>query len=200
MSLGPDPDEVVYHPRDAISSTAKTTAVTTLAGTTASAIQNTLTKQNVGAMGIFTRYGGTIAVFAAMGASYEFVKCASANLREKDDHWNTTLGAFFSGSMVGLKKGTLPAFLGYGAALAVIAGVYDYTGGSLSGYRKDPDVDEVARKEFLRKNRRRPIEETLANLGEGRGIHGPGYEERRRQRIKENYRIDLPPPNAPTHS
>ncbi|KAL9094850.1 MAG: hypothetical protein Q9165_002799 [Trypethelium subeluteriae] len=160
MSLGPDPDEVVYHPRDAISSTVKTTAVTTLAGTTASAIQNTLTKQNVGAMGIFTRYGSTIAVF----------------------------------------EGTLPAFLGYGAALAVIAGAYDYTGGSLGGYRKDPDVDEVARKEFLRKNRRRPIEETLADLGEGRGIHGPGYEERRRQRIKENYGIDLPPPNAPTHS
>ncbi|KAI9666196.1 MAG: hypothetical protein M1821_004131 [Bathelium mastoideum] len=194
-----EPDEVVYHPKDAIGATMKTTAITTLAGTTVSAIQNTLTKQNVGAMGIFTRSGSTIAVFAAMGASYEFVKCASANLRAKEDYWNTTLGAFFSGSMIGLRVGTTPAFLGYGAALAVIAGAFDYTGGSLRGYTVDPDVDEVARKEFLRKNRRRPIEETLAAIGEGRGIQGPGYEERRRQRIKENYGIDVPPSNAPLH-
>ncbi len=26
------------------------------------------------------------------------------------------------------------------------------------------------------------------------GIYGPGYEERRRQRIKENYGIDVPEP------
>jgi len=30
-------------------------------------------------------------------------------------------------------------------------------------------VDEVSRKEYLRKNRRRPIEQTIAELGEGRG-------------------------------
>ena len=45
--------------------------------------------------------------------------------------------------------------------------VCDYTGGSLRGQR-DPNVDEYARKEALRNNRRRPIEETLAEVGEGR--------------------------------
>ena len=152
-----------------------------------------------------------------MGASYEFVKCASANLRAKEDHYNTMLGGFFAGSMIGLRgavvpsygysfvkadvfvAGTMPAFLGYGASLAVVAGVLDYTGGSLSGSKRDPEADEVAHKQFLRKDRRRPIEETVAALGEGRGIHAPGYEERRRQRIKENYGIDLPSPNAPAH-
>ena len=69
----------------------------------------------------------------------------------------------------------------------------------MSGYKRDPDVDEVARKEFLRRNRRRPIEETIEALGEGRGIYGPGYEERRRQRIKENYGIDVPSANTPAH-
>lgn len=64
---------------------------------------------------------------------------------------------------------TLPAFLGYGALLSVIMGVYDYTGGSLRGYEKDPNVDEVDRREFLRKNVRRPIWETIQELGEGRG-------------------------------
>jgi hypothetical protein len=48
-------------------------------------------------------------------------------------------------------------------------GAFDYTGGSLSGFKKDKDLDEFERKETLRKNRRRPIEETLSQLGEGRG-------------------------------
>jgi hypothetical protein len=48
-------------------------------------------------------------------------------------------------------------------------GVYDYTGGSLTGYAKDPNVDEIDRREFLRKNVRRPIWETIQELGEGRG-------------------------------
>jgi len=52
-------------------------------------------------------------------------------------------------------------------------------------------VDEVARKEFLRKNRRRDINETVAELGEGRGIYGPGYEARRVERIREKYGIDV---------
>ena len=65
---------------------------------------------------------------------------------------------------------TFPAVLGYGAGLAILLGTYDYTGGFLSGYEKDPTIDEYARKEKLRKNRRRPIQETLDELGEGRGM------------------------------
>jgi hypothetical protein len=61
--------------------------------------------------------------------------------------------------------------LGYGALLSVLMGVFDYTGGKLTGYEKDPTVDEVDRKEFLRKNRRRPIWETIMELGEGRGLY-----------------------------
>lgn len=38
-----------------------------------------------------------------MGGTYEFVKTASANLREKEDHWNVTLAGFFSGSILGLR-------------------------------------------------------------------------------------------------
>lgn len=40
---------------------------------------------------------------AAMGAAYSFVKCASANLREKDDTWNVTYAGFASGAMLGLR-------------------------------------------------------------------------------------------------
>lgn len=48
-------------------------------------------------------------------------------------------------------------------------GAYDYGGGALTGYKKDKEVDEFERKEYLRKNRRRPIEQTISEIGEGRG-------------------------------
>lgn len=66
---------------------------------------------------------------------------------------------------------TTPAVLGYGAAVAVVLGAFNYTGGRLTGYNKDPEIDEVARKEYLRKNRRRPMEDTVQDLGEGRGMY-----------------------------
>jgi hypothetical protein len=104
---------------------------------------------------------------------------------------------------------TMPAVLGMGALTAVVLGAYDYTGGALTGYKRNPEMDEFERKELLRKNRRRPIEQTISELGEGRGmsendqkafvsnrlipgIYGPGYDERRRERIKEKYGIDVP--------
>ena len=40
---------------------------------------------------------------ASMGGAYEFVKTASANLREKDDHWNTTWGGLAAGAIIGLR-------------------------------------------------------------------------------------------------
>ena len=64
---------------------------------------------------------------------------------------------------------SLPATLGFGAGLAVLQGVFDYTGGKFTGLDKDPDVNEYERKEQLKKQRRRPIQETLNELGEGRG-------------------------------
>lgn len=64
----------------------------------------------------------------------------------------------------------MPAILGYGAFTSVVLAVFDYTGASLRGKRPEIEgMDEFERKEHLRKNRRRPIEETLAEIGEGRG-------------------------------
>lgn len=63
-----------------------------------------------------------------------------------------------------------PAIIGYGAGLAVVLAAFNFTGGRLQGYSKDPEVDEVARKEFMRKNRRRPMEDTVLEIGEGRGM------------------------------
>ena len=48
-----------------------------------------------------------------MGGTYEFVKTASANLREKEDYWNVTLGGFFAGSILGLRGLFSPFSRGY---------------------------------------------------------------------------------------
>lgn len=81
----------------------------------------------------------------------------------------TPIGPDCSFTLILIAVRTIPAVVGYGAGAAVLLGVFDYTGGVLTGYTKDAAVDEFDRKEFLRKNRRRPIQETITELGEGRG-------------------------------
>ena len=51
-----------YEPQDAIAQTIPAAGIAGTAGLLASAVQNTLTRQNVGPMGVFTRTGGNIAV------------------------------------------------------------------------------------------------------------------------------------------
>ena len=59
--------------------------------------------------------------------------------------------------------------LGLGALYGTLLGAYTFTGGSLSGAPRDPDYDEFAEKMRLRANKRRPIQETIDEMGEGRG-------------------------------
>lgn len=68
----------------------------------------------------------------------------------------------------------MPLVLGYGAFTSVLLTAFEYTGGSLRG--KKPEIEgmeEYERKEYILKNRRRPIEETVADIGEGRGKSPP---------------------------
>ncbi|KAF8541937.1 NADH-ubiquinone oxidoreductase 213 kDa subunit [Trichophaea hybrida] len=180
-----------FERRDAIGQGVKGTLIVSGVGAILSGVQNSLSKQNIGAFGVITRTGGTIAIFAAMGGSYMFVRNAAANLREKEDSWNPTIGGFVAGAILGTRFRTMPSVIGYGAGLALTLGVFDYTGGSLAGIFRDLNMDEVARKENLRKNRRRPFEEYIEDTGEGRGIYGPGYEDRRRERLTEKYGVDF---------
>ncbi|KAI4274419.1 MAG: hypothetical protein LQ337_003954 [Flavoplaca oasis] len=186
--------KAIYQPKDAISASVRSTMIVGGAGLFLSAVQNSLTRQNVTGWGVITRTGGTIAAFAAIGGGYEFARVAAANLREKDDAWNPTIGGFVGGSIVGLRYRSFPAVLGFGALLAIIQGTFDYTGGKMTGFARDGEVDEYERTEQVRRNKRRPIEETLQELGEGRGIYGPGYQERRAERLKKRYGIDIPQP------
>lgn len=55
-----------YAPKDAIGHAVKAIAITGGAGLFISTIQNTLTKTNSGAWGVFTRSGSTIGVFGML--------------------------------------------------------------------------------------------------------------------------------------
>ncbi|KAK0892360.1 hypothetical protein LTR91_019267 [Friedmanniomyces endolithicus] len=212
-----DQVEELYQPKDAITAAIKATGVTGAARAFVSTIQNTLVRHNAGAWGAITRFGGTTALFGkdkrgykcgrggreesadtAMGGAYEFTKNASANLREKDDAYNPAVGGFFAGTLMGLRFRSPALILGYGTGLSALLFAFSFTGGTLYGYQKDPTVDEVSRKEYMRKNRRRPIEQTVNELGESAHVHAPGYEQRRAQRIKEAYGIDVPTHGAST--
>lgn len=66
-------DDHSYHAKDAISAAMKATMLTGGVGLFASAVQNTLTRQNVGPLGIFIRGGGTIGVFGMQSYEYDSV-------------------------------------------------------------------------------------------------------------------------------
>ncbi|KAF1920605.1 hypothetical protein BDU57DRAFT_508994 [Ampelomyces quisqualis] len=180
-----------FHPSDALANTASATLQTTVAGAIVAGVQNTLRKQNVGAMGIFTHSGGLIALFAATGAAYQFTLDATSNLRQKDDCYSEAIAGFVSGTCVGIYKRSLPFMLGSGAGFSVVMTTFRYTSGFKGFGLDDLDDEEVERREALKKMRRRPLSETIEQLGEGRGIYAPGYEERRRQRLMDKYGIDV---------
>ena len=54
--------------------------------------------------------------------------------------------------------------------LAALMAAFDRSGGSLKGAYKQLTMDEVARKEYIRANMRRPYEDTIEEMGEGRGM------------------------------
>lgn len=195
-NMAPKDEEGPYHAKDAISGAVACGLIVGSAGVLAAAVQVALQPQNIGVWGIVKRTGSTAGLFAAVGGVYQFSAYAAANLRQKDDHWNTAIGGFLAGAIAGLPTGRMPRVLGSGAFMAVTIAAFEYTGGRLNGFREDPQMDEFERKEGLRKNRRRPLEETLAEVGEGRSIRPPGYEERRRERLKEKYGIHINPISA----
>jgi hypothetical protein len=60
------PEGEHYQPKDAVKAAITATMVTGGAGALVSAVQNSLSKRNVGAWGILTRTGGTIGIFGML--------------------------------------------------------------------------------------------------------------------------------------
>ena len=66
-----------YHPKDAVKAAINGTLITGSAGLAVSAIQNTLTRRNVSAWGVFTRTGGTAAIFGSFSLFERLIKSYS---------------------------------------------------------------------------------------------------------------------------
>ncbi|KAF1362435.1 hypothetical protein EJ07DRAFT_106916 [Lizonia empirigonia] len=180
-----------YHPQDALANTGNAMLQSTAIGAILAGVQNTLRKQNVGAMGIITKSGGTIALFAAAGGAYQFTLDATSNMQHKNDCWNEAYAGFAAGATVGIYQRSLPFMLGAGALFSVSMTAFRYTSGIRGSASGELDDEEIERREAMKKMRRRPLSETIEQLGEGRGIYAPGYEERRRQRLMDKYGIDV---------
>jgi hypothetical protein len=61
------------------------------------------------------------------------------------------------------------ATLGRAFALGTVASVVSYTGSSMFESSSDKHADQAARKEEAKSRYRRPLNETINELGEGRG-------------------------------
>ncbi|KJZ76746.1 hypothetical protein HIM_03623 [Hirsutella minnesotensis 3608] len=183
-----------YTPHDVFEETSKTALVGLGSGFFLAAIQNALSRRNVGAMSVFTRGAPIIGICAAGPSAYAFFSRTTMNLREKEDAWAAAFGGFMCGGILGLPSRKMPVVLGLGALVSSVQATLYFVGGRIDSFKKEDD--EFERKEILRRTTRVPIEQTIAEVGEGRGIRPPGYEERRRERIKEKYGFEINPVKA----
>lgn len=75
--MAPQGDDHVYHPVDALAAGSKGALITGSGGLFAAAVQNTMRKGNAGALGVFTKSGGTIVTW---GTSHP-IACHLARLQ-----------------------------------------------------------------------------------------------------------------------
>ncbi|SPO05206.1 related to NADH-ubiquinone oxidoreductase 21.3 kDa subunit [Cephalotrichum gorgonifer] len=187
--------EAPYQAKDALKEGLKCGALGAGSGLFFAAMRTSLSHKNLGLLGVF-KFGQTIGITTLALGALGFTHAAAANIREKDDAWNAAIAGGVGGSIAGLVSHQMPKVVGAGAGLAIVLGVFEYTGGRFDGYLNRREEDAFDRRQRMLTQRRRPLEETIADVGEGRGICPPGYEERRRERIKEKYGWDINPVSA----
>ncbi|KAI5466825.1 hypothetical protein BGZ63DRAFT_398454 [Mariannaea sp. PMI_226] len=186
--------ENVYKPFDTLNDSAKAGLVGGASGLFIASIRNALAKRNIGALSVFTRGAPIIGLATAAPTAYVFFSRSAMNLREKDDAWGAAFGGFMMGAVLGLPSRRMPVVMGLGAGIATFQGLFYYLGGRYDSFKKEED--EFERKETIRRTTRLPIEQTISEIGEGRGIRPPGYDERRVERLKEKYGVDINPVSA----
>jgi len=123
-----------------------------------STVQNALGQHSHGAMGVFTRTGGTIGFFAAMGATFAFTKAFVANERQTDDALNGAVAGCASGFLAGIRSRSLPMAAGGCIFLGATIGVFDYSG-KLAG---DPGMTREERRLKFFKTPPQPLVEPVS--------------------------------------
>ena len=62
----------------------------------------------------------------------------------------------------------MPVVMGMGAAVGLTQGLFTLFGGRLGSFKEESD--EFERKEIIRRTTRIPVEQTIQEVGEGRGM------------------------------
>ncbi|KAF4979582.1 hypothetical protein FZEAL_4252 [Fusarium zealandicum] len=189
-----EPKELFFKPYDVLDDTAKAALTGAGGGLFISSVRNALSRTNVGVLSVFTRGAPVVGIATAAPAAYMFFSRTSMNLREQNDPWSAALGGFAAGAVLGLPTKRMPVVLALGASLGTIQGMFHYLGGRYDSFNREDDTFE--RKEVVRRTTRLPIEQTISEIGEGRGIRPPGYDERRAERLKEKYGVEINPVSA----
>ncbi|KGB75200.1 hypothetical protein I307_04250 [Cryptococcus deuterogattii 99/473] len=149
-------DEHTFHPHSSLSLATNIAVRSAGVGLLVSATQNALDKHNHGALGIFTRTGSTITLFAAMGFSYSFVTALTANIRETDGPLNSAAGGCAAGFVAGVQHRSIPVAVGACAGMAALLGTFNAAGNNLTGVaRKDiprPEREEI-RQQFFKQHK-----------------------------------------------
>ncbi|KAI8987200.1 hypothetical protein BDB01DRAFT_719933 [Pilobolus umbonatus] len=114
--------------KDCIVEAGKTAGIAGGLGLVVSAMQNTVQKHTEGAKGVFTRTGGTIGFFAAMGGIFTLGECMAKDMREKDDPINAAIGGCAAGMLAGIKTGSFPKMLAGCAAVGATMYAYESAG------------------------------------------------------------------------
>ncbi|CDO71643.1 hypothetical protein BN946_scf184911.g114 [Trametes cinnabarina] len=145
------PDKAVYEPKTTLQYASAVGIQAAGVGALVSAVQNALGTHSSGAAGIFTRTGGTIGFFAAMGATFALTESIVANQRQVDDPLNGAAGACAAGFLAGIRARSLPMAIGACAVLGTAMGTLDYNGQNLAPSKLE-SIEE-RRKRFFKQPR-----------------------------------------------
>ncbi|KAI8065741.1 hypothetical protein BC940DRAFT_303474 [Gongronella butleri] len=122
--------------KDCLYDSGKTALIAGGLGFVVSAMQNTVQKHKQGAIGVATRTGGTVALFAAMGGIFTLGECAAKDIRGEDDPINAAIGGCAAGLVAGVKTGSIAKMCAACAGIGATMYAYEYSGqlkGSLAG-------------------------------------------------------------------
>ncbi|KAH8100652.1 hypothetical protein BXZ70DRAFT_1077695 [Cristinia sonorae] len=147
-SSSSDKSSPVYEPRPSLRYASIVGLQAAGVGAFVSALQNALGSHSRGAAGFFTRTGGTIGFFGAMGAAFALTDSVVANTREKDDALNGVAGGCAAGFLAGIRARSLPMAVASCAVLGAAVGAFDYGGKHIAGARTPETLEEKRRRFF----------------------------------------------------
>ncbi|KAG0006607.1 hypothetical protein BGZ65_006104 [Modicella reniformis] len=126
-------EEVIYHAKTPVKEGIQAGAIGAGVGLLVSAVQNSFGSHSQGAMGIFTRTGHTISVFAAMAGVFAATDSVVANVRETKDAWNSAAAGCATGLVAGgFQRNPQTMVLGC-VGMGTMMGIFDLSGNTLKG-------------------------------------------------------------------